>query len=376
MFYDSLKQLCGYTGQAEISSFAYAYGFQSWYFGYVLALALVLFVFGAVTIGGKGRWKLILWVPMLVMAAITVFTFAAQLLMERSVDNMLLEFSRENREIPWMDSVNLDILARDSKLEKCAVFQYLTDVVLPIWQKNAIKYIIFTLAGSGLAIGVHFITKRKSLLLRSVVGGGTALLILVACCVDRSFSLSPGLLFAGTAESGTVEEYTYETLSGDTVFLTDKIYAYRSVGHLYGMSYVLRDGVTIYDNEGQVLGSMNSRAYIDTCSLTEKRGWIYYGRYRREVSDFESTGSIGLYTDGYIKLSELISASGGGSGNGWAGFLARESVMRTAYILFESGIFLSPDFMQVFMPLEVYVLIPLITFYFAACTTLKLKRKR
>lgn len=330
----------------------YAFGFQSWYFGYALALFFLLLCLWAVKVG-KLRRQRVLWLPVCALLVFTLGVFGLRCW----ADGCLNAFAQAETPTFDMDAwflkpVNSMDAAQQKTLGRLWLAAVLRDSVCGSWLRNVWKYALFELL---LSVGAFFLTRRRAL----PVAGGLALslALLALFAADRQFALSARLLFqpgdaAQYSDSGDPERWEYE-YSGLPVQSLDNAATY-----VRDLTWTLDRPITLYaeaDTASQPVYTTRTGATCDTvwlrASVLKDRAWSY-GVYRVEKAVYDGVDWPYRF-EGYYRKGELLRACGVWSGNGALGWLARRTVYYVEAAVFSDGVAVPPGFMGCFMPLEI-----------------------
>ncbi len=338
---------------------------QSWYFGYVLAFALVLLVFFCVQMTKKRCSHVILWLPLLVM----LFLLAAVLILrEKTAESaeLMASIYRSNQNAPpGMGVTTPPFEARDVALH------FINTAGASRWLKHCPWYLLTTEIFALIAWLISRKLKVGAKICVSGVSFGIAALLLVMCLIDRHHALSARALFQKAevlkepASWVTVDELNDYTLYHIYIFWDEDCFL---SGDVYSLK--LSKNVAGYDEPGafsEKLGVMrkdspHTRPYL--LLPTEKPGW-FGGSNLWHVYDREINGLFSAGPPAFVRAEQLIRAAGSYRENGILGVIARPWLTSIDLGIYTLGIAVPPNIMHVFVPFEIYLLAPL-TVLFAA----------
>ncbi len=338
------------------------FSYQSWYFGYVLAILLVILVFWICKMSGKKHF--IIWLPTVLIIVVNVVIY---ILYGKCID------------YPKSSSTHA-LLSEAGRLSKYHAVKYIAFSGLRRWVDAAWRYALCSAVLSAVGYFV-LVTKKKAgkrritLICACILAG-----LSVFCALDRSLAVSARIIFE--ARGGTANADDCRVCWDDDWGKTgNKIVRQKSWVRLGGLSdqekqfRVFKKDVPVYANmdsetEPQCwlpAGAKIEQYKLRTWASTSGSGWKYIdGDVRAKKSWMDSHGYTLTTCVGYVRINDLLNAIEPSKGYSNPKLTARIELMETDIMAFSDGFYVSPSIMHAFMPLELYVLCPSAVLLFIA----------
>lgn len=325
------------------------FSFQSWYFGYILALTLVLLTVLLVRML-KLKPHFIVWLPALLMAVICLSVWLA--------DIKIIEYlDRCSKAGAYYDEgLQVGRLGEEA-YKSWYLNAYFETTAIRRWLDSSLLYIASTVIFSVIGMLVYRFSRKHS---RLKVLRSFALIFIfltLICCADRRFALSARLLFKPQDFDESLLTVTFFTddrgygliwgrgiSTGDfgwvikiTLTRDVPVYSYPSLNS--ELKHVLKKGLTTDITEYMAL------------ELPSVSGWRYGSRIYKHWKDED--GLPHFFTDGYIRIEDILRAAGSSR------FILRAEMMTSDILLYTKGIMVPDSIMYAFEPLEIYLLLPI-----------------
>ncbi len=346
------------------------FSYQSWYFGYVLAIFFVITAFWICKMSGKTSF--VLWMPIICMIII----------------NICLEIIYEECLVYIEKNSYMDIYGASNNESSSAMKYYdikcLTFAGLRRWIEAEWRYAIFTALCS--CVGYLVVDRIK----RHSIGGVCAVVILVVlsiCIIDRSVAFSARLIFElGVRETPEKQWFEFVSVEKDgEEFWGAKIMTL-GANIQNGGAYVIDEPVAVYESDSisaplcyLACGTVFPKTSFRGLGLIKKANWMYISQGEQLKSDepwYDENGNERRICVGYIRIEDFIGAVSWKERGGVRGHSARLTLMSDQIFGFSSGIYLSPNIMHAFMPLEMYILCPLFVLLFSSWLWMTVTKKR
>ena len=318
------------------------YGLQSWYFGYVLAATTVVVCFTLVHISKKQRSSILLWLPLAVMLVICIAV--ERLSIESSRISALMTLAAEHRHD------NLDY-SREEALN--IVHHWLYRVGFQRWGRGVPQYLLAT---EVFAAAAYLISQRTKYISKTKVSGASSFvlcLMLSLCIFDRTFALSAKLMLP---EPKGFPDWCVGEWNGVDVYSLE----YSTQRMILGTPEVdlslAKQPVYAEPSFGSELIDHSDECGVIGINATEKRGWAFTNQSAGWTKD-ENGRSKRLV--GFVPLERAIRTAGNGKEDWPLIIMARPNVMLADMVMFSMGYGVTENFMHVFEPFEIYLLVPL-----------------
>jgi hypothetical protein len=325
------------------------FAFQSWYFGYVLALALALLTVLTIRML-KLKPHFILWLPTLLMALFCLAVWIA--------DIKILEYldSCSKSGVYFDEGYQMGKLGKE-EYQKWYITAYFETASIKRWLDSSLYYIssAVVFSGIGLLIFKLSLKRRRLNVLRSF-----ALIFIVLsllCFADRRFAISARLLFQPQDFEERVivntffpdddghgliwgRDITDSDFERKTIIILTRdvpVYSYLSLGS--EVKHVFKKGFPLNITEYMAL------------ELPSVSGWRYDSRIDKQWKD--ENGLPHFFIDGYVRINDILRAAGSNR------YILRARMMESDILLYNKGVIVPDSIMYAFEPLELYLLLPL-----------------
>lgn len=322
------------------------FAFQSWYFAYVLVIALVVICGFFVVVSKKKIVRILFCLPTVIMIVLCLII--------RKIDAGFAEYIG-NADY-FFDIAN----TLDSRLY---VFYTIKKAGTERWLAASWSYIVFSAVLSLAALLIACRTTKKSVLNTAGRTAAVFACLLLLFVIDRNTALSAKILFSPTEAVSEAEQRRKQTFI-NTDMDGNEIWQISHSGTLNGFEHITyyeaADEIPVYaepTRRAEVVGMIDAGcdiSYVDMMSfiVPEQAGWRYVDRITVKYD-------LGYkMLTGYVKIEDVVNACEG-SHNRYPGLIVRQKLMEVDTVPFSMGYAVSPSIMYAFEPFEIYLLAPL-----------------
>lgn len=326
------------------------FAFQSWYFAYVLVIALVVICAFFVGVSKKKIVRVLFCLPTVIMFVLCLIV--------RKIDAAFADYIG-NADYFFDIADTLDF--------RLYVFYTIKKAGTERWLAASWRYIAFS-AMLSLVVFLLSLRNTKKMAINAAARAAVILVcLLLACAIDRNTALSAKMLFSPTEAVRETEQLRKQTfINNDTD--GNEIW---SRAHSSGMDtafeqinlYVAVDEIPIYaepTRRAERVGTIEAGGEISGIGMTsfsvpDQAGWRYMDRISVKPDKLEYAEKL----SGYVKIEDVVRAYGSMPRNGYPGLIARQKLMEVDVISYSMGYAVSSSIMYAFEPFEIYLLLPL-----------------